>query len=83
MASADEYESARQDGLAETERFALAVQWHETVKNVPDAEAHPPNVRLPRRPTGGAAPLSGHDIPDRGFDVAATGVRLPASEDRG
>ena len=39
--SDDDYESARLDGLAETERFTLAVQWHEAVKNVPDAELAP------------------------------------------
>jgi len=39
--SDDDYESARLDGLAETERFMLAMQWHEAVKNLPDAELTP------------------------------------------
>ena len=37
----DDYESARAGGLAETERFLLAVQWHEAVKDVPDDELTP------------------------------------------
>jgi hypothetical protein len=39
--SDDDYDSARRDGLAETERFMLAMQWHEAVKNLPDAELTP------------------------------------------
>ena len=39
--SDDDYESARLDGLAETERFVIAVQWHEAVKTVPDPSSPP------------------------------------------
>ena len=41
MGLADDYEGARQRGLADAELILLAVRWLEAVKNVPDAELTP------------------------------------------